>query len=476
MVSPINSLMNMEYMLYGGTLGANTSCPSFANGYRANNLSFYGNNTFGMSPYYTNNSAFNGGWNTTGINQGVNQGVNRGINQGASNTIGNKVATEVASKDLNTLGDYYIKGLNPTESIMGAAVGGAAFEIFNNMRFIAHPWNSFTTIGKVEKAFRTPEAKALWANKENYNLMRDAYARMHKLEGGAKRRLGLFKQRIDKTTYDALKSEMEAAIKSGNKEAIATATEKIRVATNAKTGYIPRGFNSVKKVLNISESVVAESDGLLTKLCKNIKNTFAYKPLTAVADKIANTGSISQAVSKNMTEKYATKTFAQHLIHDLKGPAGLGGLIFAGMEFFFDRDKISAAFKESDSNGWKQLGQTSVKAAGSIAGWSAGSAAGTWAGAKLGALAGSAIAPGVGTLIGAVAGAVGGTIGCNLMGKLTHKIVDKDVGTEAEVKNMKKTPQGQAQLLSLTLQQAQEDKNLDPKVALALQNLATQYA
>lgn len=447
MVSSINSLMNMEYMLYGGTLGANSACPSFVNGYKAGNgfnmynPNFYG--AYGMSPYGTNNSAFNGGWNTNGINTGVNIGV--------KNAVGNQ-AEKAASKDLNILGDYYIKGLTPSESIAGVAIGGAAFELINNLRFVAHPWNSVTTIGKVEKFFRTPEAKALWANKENYDLMRDAYARMHKLEGGAKWRIGLFKKRLDKPVYDALKTEMEAAIKSGNKEAIATATEKIRMATNAKTGYIPRGWAKLKGALGFNGNIAT------------------------VSEKIVDNKVISEAVTKNMTEKYATKTLAQHLLHDFKGQAGLGGLLFAGMEFFFDKDKISAAFTESSSTGWKQVGQTTVKAAGSIVGWAAGSAAGTWAGAKLGALAGSAIAPGVGTVIGAIAGGIGGMIGCNLMGRLTHKIVGEDVGTEAEVKNMKKTPQGQAQLLSLTLQQAQEDKNLDPKVALALQNVATKYA
>ena len=41
---------------------------------------------------------------------------------------------------------------------------------------------------------------------------------------------------------------------------------------------------------------------------------------------------------------------------------------------------------------------------------------------------------------------------------------------------MKKTPEGQAQLLQLTAQQAMSDKKLDPKVALALQNIAGQFS
>ena len=65
------------------------------------------------------------------------------------------------------------------------------------------------------------------------------------------------------------------------------------------------------------------------------------------------------------------------------------------------------------------------------------------------------------------------------MGKLTHKIVGEDVGSKVEVENMKKTAQGQQQLLQLTLSQAQEDKKnnkLDPKVAQALNNVYQAYA
>lgn len=449
MTLPISSLANMEFMLYGGTLGANSACPSYVNGYRggsnwANNYnmwnpSFYGyQGAYGMSPYGMNNSVFNGGWNTSGMSRAA-----------ASRT--ENAAAQAASKDLNTLGDYYLKGLSPSESIMGAAAGGAAFEIINNMRFISNPWNSFSTIGKVDKMFRADNLKELWKNKDSFGLMKDAYARMHKLEGGAKSRLGLFKKRLDKGVYDTLKAEMETALRSGNKEAIATATEKIRVATNANTGYLAQGWAKLKGALGF--------DGTI-------------KP---VADRIKDSGKISQAVTKNMTEKYASKTLAQHIVHDFKGQAGWGGLLFAGMEFFMDKDKISAAFAKDSSTGWSQVGQTSVKAAGSLVGWSLGSAAGTWAGAKLGAMAGTAIAPGVGTVIGAVAGAVGGMIGCNLMGKLTHWMLGDDAGSKAQLAEMKKTPQGQLQLLQLTAQQAQDDKHLDPKVALALQNVAAQY-
>ena len=73
---------------------------------------------------------------------------------------------------------------------------------------------------------------------------------------------------------------------------------------------------------------------------------------------------------------------------------------------------------------------------------------------------------------------VGGSIGTWAMGKLTKKLVGEDVGSKVEVDNMKKTAQGQQQLLELTLNQAKEDQNnkkLDPKVAQALQNVISSY-
>lgn len=55
MVSPINSLTNMEYMLYGGASGVNPNCPSFSNGYMANRNSWNYQMPFG----YNNQSIWN---------------------------------------------------------------------------------------------------------------------------------------------------------------------------------------------------------------------------------------------------------------------------------------------------------------------------------------------------------------------------------------------------------------------------------
>ena len=45
-----------------------------------------------------------------------------------------------------------------------------------------------------------------------------------------------------------------------------------------------------------------------------------------------------------------------------------------------------------------------------------------------------------------------------------------------KVEKMKQTAQGQQELLQLTMQQAQDDKKLDPKTAQAIQNVYSVYA
>ena len=441
MVSPINSLANMEYMLYGGASGVNPNCPSFSNGYMANNNSWNYQTPFG----YNNQSIWN--------NQ-YNQNYGLGNVGGASTTSDAQQASQTgfgaSSRDIDTLGKYYLKGMEPSESLLGAAGGGAAFALVNNTRFIAHPFASLSSLGAVEKMFAGVKDKKsdlgkLWNNPETNAVVRDAYHKMHKLEGASKWRFApLFKKRLDKTTYDALKKEMETALKTGNKEQIAKATEKIRIATGSKTGVIPQAWRS-----------------LIGKTNPDIA-------------KMTTDTAVKSAVDKKLAEKAVTG-YGEAIKKGFKSQGIKGGGFFAAMEFLMDFGKIRTAFSKDSSTGVKQLGQTSVKAAGSIIGWTVGEAVGAAAGAKIGAAVGTAFCPGLGTAIGAVAGLVGGSIGTWAMGKLTKKLVGEDVGSKVEVEKMKKTAQGQAQLLQLTAQQAQDDKKLDPKVAQALQNVISSY-
>lgn len=461
MVSPINSLMNMEYMLYGGASGVNPNCPSFSNGYMANNTAWNNETPFG----YNNQSIWNNQnlWN----NQYAQQPAQ--ASAGAVDTFAQQTpqaqqqTTFGASKqDLDTLGKYYLKGLNPSESLLGAAGGGAAFALVNNMRFIAHPFASLSSLGATEKMFAGVKKEGsalykLWKNPETHKIMTDAYHKMHKLEGASKWRFApLFKKRLDETTYKALKNKMEMALSSGDKRQIAEAAERIRVATGVQSGPVGNFFN---------------------KIWSNIRG----QKVTTIADRLANNTAIREAALKKVNEKGAVG-LTETITKGFKSQGIKGGAFFAAMEFLMDFGKIRSAFSAKENptkTGLTQLGQTSVKAAGSLIGWTAGEAIGAWAGAKLGAAAGTAICPGLGTAIGAVAGLVGGSIGSWALGKLTHKIVGEDVGSKVEVQKMKKTAQGQQQLLQLTLAQAQEDQKnnkLDPKVAQALNNVYQSYA
>lgn len=447
MVSPINSLANMEYMLYGGASGVNPNCPSFSNGYMANNTSWNYQTPFG----YNNQSIWN---NQCGQNYGL------GNVGGASTTSDAQQASQTgfgaSSRDIDTLGKYYLKGMEPSESLLGAAGGGAAFALVNNTRFIAHPFASLSSLGAVEKMFAGVKDKKsalgkLWNNPETNAVVRDAYHKMHKLEGASKWRFApLFKRSlnaVDKDIYASLKKEMETALKSGNKEQIAKVTEKIRVATGAKTGILPELWRQ-----------------------------FRGKKTPDIAKMTTDTA-VKSAVDKKLAEKAVTG-YGEAIKKGFKSQGIKGGGFFAAMEFLMDFGKIRTAFSKDSTTGAKQLGQTSVKAAGSIIGWTVGEAVGAAAGAKIGAAVGTAFCPGLGTAIGAVAGLVGGSIGTWAMGKLTKKLVGEDVGSKVEVEKMKKTAQGQQQLLELTLNQAKEDQNnkkLDPKVAQALQNVISSY-
>lgn len=447
MVSPINSLTNMEYMLYGGASGVNPNCPSFSNGYMANRNSCNYQMPFG----YNNQPIWN---NQYGQNYGLGNVGGASTTSDAQQT--SQTGFGASSRDIDTLGKYYLKGMEPSESLLGAAGGGAAFALVNNTRFIAHPFASLSSLSTVEKMFAgVKDDKSalgkLWNNPETNAVVRDAYHKMHKLEGASKWRFApLFKRSlnaVDKDIYASLKKEMETALKSGNKEQIAKVTEKIRVATGAKTGILPELWRQ-----------------------------FRGKKTPDIAKMTTDTA-VKSAVDKKLAEKAVTG-YGEAIKKGFKSQGIKGGGFFAAMEFLMDFGKIRTAFSKDSTTGAKQLGQTSVKAAGSIIGWTVGEAVGAAAGAKIGAAVGTAFCPGLGTAIGAVAGLVGGSIGTWAMGKLTKKLVGEDVGSKVEVEKMKKTAQGQQQLLELTLNQAKEDQNnkkLDPKVAQALQNVISSY-
>ena len=66
---------------------------------------------------------------------------------------------------------------------------------------------------------------------------------------------------------------------------------------------------------------------------------------------------------------------------------------------------------------------------------------------------------------------IGGSIGMWITGKLTQGVVGDDIATKIEADNLKKTPEGQVQLLQHTMEQIQSGKNVDPKTMQAAQNV-----
>ncbi len=476
-IPAVNQLANMEFLLYGGRSGANMNCPSFVNNYMgASRFNAYGMNP--MMNYY--NPAFRGGYSGQDVFTHANDATSvnnplKDVSQNNSQVDWSNPQFRGLSDDLNEIGDYYIKNSAPSESFVGAAVGGAAFGLINNPRMIVHPWNSIASTKAVSEMFKgikdeTSTLGKLWRGmpvkvngeefKGGYELLSNAYSRMHKLESLHNWKFGLFRKSIvgaktadGKDLYTHLKGVMESALKSGDPKKIAEATEELKRATNAFTGLIPRGLRKI----GLQDQ--------LTWLRKKINPTH-YEPLAEVA-------------KNSITEAGKKTTFKQFMKHS----CGIkNGIFFAGMEFLNDyvfEKKIQKAFDKDTKTGITQLGQTLVKGVGSAAGWAIGEGVGAWAGAKLGAIAGAklgtVISPGVGTAIGAVAGLIGGSIGCWLFGKAAHAITGTDVGTLAEVEKMKSTKDGQVQLLSLTAQQAEGDKKLDPRTMKALQNVANFY-
>lgn len=440
MVSPV-SLSNMEYQLYGGTSGyGNINVPSASNGYQMQspylNQSYYPSQIYQQSPYYQQSQP---------ITQGA-QGQLTQSNVPQSGVIGSQ-------RDWNTIADYYVKSNSPSESLMGAAGGGVLFGFMNNPRLIVHPWNSIKSLKPVEQMFKGVKSGGvlndLWKNKETNNLMREAYFRMHKIEARHNSKIGLFRKKISDAEYNQLKDIMDKALKSGNKEQIAEATAKLEHAY-VNDGWIPKTWNKLKSKLG-----------------------FKTKSQT-VAERLSETGEISKKAGELLKNTNASLSKSVKEAFKFKKFAGSAGL-WVGLEFLMNMGTIKSAFDKDSSTGWKQIGQTAVKGAGSAIGWTLGEAVGAWGATKIGAMLGTAIAPGVGTAIGGILGLVGGSIGMWAMGKLTKALVGEDVGKKAEAEQMTKTPEGQAQLLQYTLSQAQKGENISPTVAMSVQNIANQY-
>lgn len=440
MISPVQSLANKEFALYGGASGANYNCPSYSNGYMANSTAFRG--------YYPNYYAPR---DNTYVNNNLNYDYdNYKVQPKAQNNQSN-VQFAANRNDIDTLAEYYKKHNVMHESFLGALGGGVTFTAFEAPQTWKHPINAFKAMGETDKVFKglmesSPELKKLW--KTSPDLMQNAYSQMHAINRNAKSKFSgiskWFQKPIDEASRSQLEKIMTDALKTGDKDAILKATETLK-ASRGMDGYIPTAWNKIKCFFGA-----------------NPEKARNFTPMERVAQKTAD-GAITKAISENGLS-WAKKGLSE----------GKSWFLF---DLVFSAPKIFTAFKEGGaSSGFTQLGQSSVKAAGNAAGWVAGKAIGGLAGAKLGAAIGS-VWPGVGTAIGAVVGFIGGSVGMWAMNKLTDKLIPTEEATKLEANNMKKTPEGQVKLIQFALQKAQDgDKSKDTQLALgAAERIAQQF-
>jgi hypothetical protein len=445
----------MEWQLYGGA-NYGTSAPSFGNGFRGAVMG-----TAMMSPYMTSAAMYPYGIynNTSSALMNPYGMYNNMANPSSSSLVDNYTkqqdtakTSSVGESDLDTLANFYKKGLEPSEGLMGSVIGGAAFGLINNPRLIVHPWNSIKGVSDVKNMFKGVREEgsamnALW--KENEGVMREAYFQMHKASSRATGwKAGLFRKRYDADLYKTLKGEMQRALNTGNVEEIAKASETLKAA------YV--------------------NDGALPKAWRSVKGFLGFKSEAPdIAARIADKTTIAENATKLISESN-TKSFTKALKHC--GGGLKGALFFMGVELVMGIGKITTAYGKDSKTGNEQLKQTLIKGAGSAAGWAAGEAAGVWAMGALGAKIGTLFGPGVGTAIGGLVGVIGGSIGCWLAGKATHAIVGQDVADSVKAKNLTKTAEGQAQLLQYTLDKYQSGDKLDPKIINAANNVYAKLA
>lgn len=348
------------------------------------------------------------------------------------------------------LEDDYARSFTPSESLTGAAAGGAAFGLIQNPRTIVHPINTVKGFKDTKALFKGVKESGTALNtawKTNAPVMEEAYAAMQKLSSRHNSKIGLFRHSISDAQYNRLKTIMDNALRSGDTQQIAEATAKLK-HSYVNNGYLPRAWQWVKGKFGGTSKVATVSERL------------------GETEKIAAETSKILKYGKDMSYLDSLK----------KGGGVKGGIFMAAFEFFMAKDKISKAFSKDTETGMIQLGQTSLKAAGSVLGWTAGEALGVWGAAKLGATIGTALGPGVGTAIGAVAGLAVGSIGCWAAGKLTHWITGDDVGDKVLAENKSNTQEGKAELLQNAMLRAQSGEIKDEKTLAAVNALATKYA
>ena len=493
----IQNLMNMEAML---GYGYNPNIPSAVNGYRMNpGNAYYG----GYNPYYYgSNPGYYGNYNPSfnGVVSGTSQ-------TSATSQQNSSVFQGLQKQDVDALTKYYTKTLDPNESIFGCLAGAVGFGVLMHPRAIVHPRNTidafnrikkekiFANItknglieseienGTLKKVFKAD--KSLW--KDFNPLMQDAYTAMHRLEARSYSKLGLFRRSYSKTegglfkrlffkyepvkidpVYFELKEMMEKALKSGDVNEIAKATELLNSA-NVWDGPVGRFTKLIRGKERLTPKQALEN----AKLGIEPKQGFIGKGLEKLSSLIGFGKGAAESAEKTGTEKLADKV-AKRVAEGAKPTfksglkrAGIGGfLFFVVMDLAMGASKIKTAREKDKKTGRKQLGQTLFKSTLGAAGWTLGEAGAL---ALYGAKWGTRLSPGIGTAIGALVGMIGGSLGMWGMSKISKGIVGQDVADKIEAEKLAQTQEGQMQLLQTAYEAAQKgDKHMDAATQQAL--------
>lgn len=467
MINSINGLQNMEMMLYGGSTAFN-GAPGMHNNYQAQPVQQ-------TNPFYGNYAGYPQTYTNYGYQQTpqVQQTVQLPQTYANWNTQQTQVTQPKATtfngltqKETQALTDFYAKNLEPSESFKSALFMGGIFGAMTvNPRSIVHPWNfvkagvwknKTTGVNELKEMFKgvknNGELSKLW--KEHSHIMEEAYAQTHRARSRSYKKLGLFRAQYTDEQYKKLMQVMQDALNSGDHKKVAEATEAMRYAY-CKNGKIFQGIDWVRTKIFRQPSKLEDPLKMLN-----------------------NTAEIGKNASKLL--EFDKMTFGKAF----EKAGGKLGLAFGAVEILMNMGKIQTAFekdKEDQANGkkdknlgWKQLGQTTVKAAANAGGWMLGETAAIWAWSKVGATIGTAVGPGVGTLIGAVVGFVGGSLSMWLCAKGAKKLVGDDVANKIEAEKKMQTAEGQTELLQTALEAAQKGQPMDAATQVALQK-AMQY-
>ncbi len=449
MVSPISSLSNMEMQLYGG-VNYNSAAPSFGNNYCG--TSIYNNYNY-ANPVFNSGYSMPANYGMTGTNFGQTIPQNYMTQNGQMAQPAAQVQAQpetifqgLTQAEQNAIVNTYKKGLEPPEQL--ALGSGVAMQgIMMNPRIIAHPINTWKTFfngasdtNKMFEAVKNNGALSKLWDKNAY-IMEEAFAQMNRTECRSMGKWGWFRKQYTPEEYKQLKGIMDKALKSGEIDEIAKATETLRHAQSSN-GHIP---------------------GFIDKLRGKTSST--------VATRLADTTTIANNTSKLLSEaKGMTYTQAWNRV------GGKWGLAFGAFELIGSVGKINAAFQEDTATGMKQLGQSVVKAGASTVGWQAGEALGVWGASKLTPMISKKFGGKWGTLIGALARPVCALATSWLSRKVAKAVVGEDVANKVQAKQASQTPEGQQMMLQNIIARAQAGEKIDAQTQQALQKLMTMYA